>query len=421
MTHLYSPDVGISDSQILSPFGRHRIAENRLLGEYRFMYGSGTTTELNHFTSGTATITSDYVNVRQVAAIGTSAGDRAVVQTKQYHPHIVGTSNIAHISFTMSTGKPNLVQRIGAFDDLNGVFGEYSGDEMYIVIRNNGVDTQRIPRSEWNVDRLDGSRSEFNPSGLTMDPTKTQVMAIDYQWMGAGQVRVGIMSGTTVRFLHIFKHANIISGNFISQPSLPVRWEILNSGPTHSPSELHIISAAVHSEGADYETGFTRSVSTDGTPVTLTAANSAAGRVILAIRLKNNLVGKLNRSLARLKSWEIFSSGTTNYKIVVLPGSASIGAATWSNVPGYSWCEFSKDFPLAAGWAALNNYNVLHDGFVSGSQGQNLGSAILNATNRSSAIFQNYDATDSQILAVVGYNIGADVTTQASMSWIEVK
>lgn len=421
MTHLYSPDVGIADSQILSPFGRHRTAATRLLGEYRFMYGSGTVYEINQVTVGGGTATTDFANVRMVAAVGTASGDKVIVQTKQYHPYIVGTSNVAYISFTMSPGKTNLTQRIGMFDDQNGIFGEYANNEMFIVIRNNGVDEHRVPRSQWNVDRLDGSKNEFNPSGITFDPSKTQIMVVDYQWMGAGQIRVGVMTGTTVSYFHTFRNTNTISGNFMSQPSLPVRWEIVNTGTTASASELHVIAAAVHSEGSDFETGFTRSISTDGTPVTLSAANAAAGRGVLAIRLKNSLVGKQNKSLARLKVWEIFSSGTVNYKIVILPGSASIGAATWDPVPGYSWCEFAKNFPMATGWAALNNYNVLHDGFVSGSQGRNYGGTIQHAENRSSTIYQNYDSTDSQILCVIGYNTGADVTVQASLSWIEVK
>jgi hypothetical protein len=46
---------------------------------------------------------------------------------------------------------------------------------------------ERIPQSQWNIDRCDGSGStEFN-----LDLTKMQMFYIDYSWYGAGAIRFG--------------------------------------------------------------------------------------------------------------------------------------------------------------------------------------------------------------------------------------
>ncbi len=43
-------------------------------------------------------------------------------------------------------------------------------------------------REDWNVDRLDGSGNEFNPSGMTLDPTKLNVYQIALRWLGVGTI-----------------------------------------------------------------------------------------------------------------------------------------------------------------------------------------------------------------------------------------
>lgn len=415
--------VSFGDSGSLTAFGRVRSADARLLGEYRYMYGSGTSVEMNDKIVGGGTLVSDQPRNCYLANVGTTSGDRVVRQTKQYHPYIAGTSNIGMLTFTFNQAKANLRQSVGMFDDLNGIIFRMNGLVPELVIRKNGVDAEVVPQTEWNVDRLDGSHGVLNTSKALADWSKSQILVIDYQWLGIGRVRVGFVIGDVQIIVHHFHHANQVTEVYMNQPSLPCRWEIHNVGITTSASQLMMICAAVYCEGADTETGFIRAVSTDGTAVPLTTANSANGYGIVAIRLKNTLVGKPNHAMARLKHHSIISDQDVQYKIVILPGSVALnGSPTWTAVPGYGWCEYTKNFALASGWNSTNDFLVLDDQFSTGSINNKAGMVTNIATsNRNDVIYQNYDATDSQILAIIGYRLTADALVHASLKWLEVK
>lgn len=426
MTFIYDDKIRFDDSADLTAFGRLRTADARLLGEYRYMYGSGTSPEMNDHIVGGGALVADYPRNCFLARVGTANNDTVIRQTKQYHPYISGTSNIGMITFTFNAAKNNLRQSVGLFDDLNGIIFRLNGSTAEIVIRKNGVDNEVISQQNWSLDRLDGSMNEYNKSGFLADWTKSQILIIDYQWLGVGKVRIGFVTNSEITYVHQFEHVNKVSEVYMNQPSLPCRWEIKNTGITSSNSELMIICGAVYCEGADYETGFMRSVSTDGTTVTLAADSSANGKGIIAIRLKNSLVNnKQNRAMARLKNFSLVVDNDTQYKIVILPNDtylANSANTVWTTVPGYGWCEYVKNFNMATNWSANNDYWVISDGFATGSAGNKAGSVETTLVdNKTSSIFQNYHSNNSQIFAIVGYRLGTDVNSRASLSWLEVK
>lgn len=421
MTYLFDDKIRYDDSPNLDAFGSLRTSVARLLGEYRYMYGSGATVQFNDLLANSGTLTADYVNNCFYADVTTASGSRAVRQTKQYHPYIPATSNKFMMTFKMDTAKANLVQAVGAFDDNDGIFFRMNGTTPEMVIRRNGVDAEVVPQSQWNKDRLDGSMTEFNQSGVTADFTKCQIFVCDFQWLGVGRVRVGFATDGSFTIVHEFSHANRSTETYMKQPSLPLRWEIKNTGTTASASRLQMICGAVYCEGADAETGFSRSVSTDGTVITV--SNATEGQLVLAIRLKNTLVGKQNHSLARLKNWVILATNDVQYKLVVLNDATKInGTPTWNAVPGYGWCEYTKNAAMVTGWATANDYNVIHDGFATGANGAGSGSNVVTGSeNINNAIYQNYDSTNSQILALVAYKLATNADVKASFSWLEVK
>jgi hypothetical protein len=428
MTFLYEPAISFANTPDLTSFGRLRTAHARLLGEYRYMYGSGSSVEMNDKITGGGTLVADYVRNAHIATLTSASGDRVIRQTKHYHQYIPGTSNLGILTFTLNVAKTNLKQSVGLFDDDNGIIFRMNGLVPEFVIRKQGVDSQIVSASNWNEERFDGSKSKFNPSGHTVDWSKSQILIIDYNWLGLGRVRVGFIREGHMFICHNFEHTNVVTEAYMNQPSLPCRWEIENTGATASSSQLMMICGAVYCEGADIETGFSRSVSTDGTAITLTTANSGVdGRCILAFRLKNTLVGKQNHTLARLKQWTLSTTEDLHYKVVILPNSTYVtGSPTWSTVPGYGWCDYSKNFALTPGWQTSNEYAVILDTFAlsGGGTGSNISSGsspITAIDNKSNAIYQNYDSTDSQIMAIIGFRLNADAAVKASMNWIEVK
>lgn len=435
MTFIYDTKISYADGANLSAFSRVRTAEARLLGEYRYMYGSGDLNEMNDKIVGNGSLVADYDRNCYLAKVNMASGDRAIRQTKQYHPYIAGTSNLGFITFTLNPPKANVSQSIGMFDDYNGILFRMNGTVPEVVIRKCADYTfantteQVVSSNNWNIERFDGSMNEYNQSGITIDWTKSQILIIDYQWLGLGRVRVGFVIDGIIHYCHQFTHANKVTEVYMHQPSLPCRWEIENKGISSSNSQLMIVCASVYCEGADRETGFTRSISTDGNLVTLTTATNpttTSAHGILAIRLKNKLINnKPNHSIARLKDYMVVTDQDVQYKILVLPNKSYLANAnvSFTTVPGYGWCEYLTNFALVSNWNANNQFTCLSDGFATGSQGNKSGSVETNLIdNRTSAIYQNYDSTDSQILAIVAYRVsGTDTGIRASINWIELQ
>lgn len=411
-----SVGVTYEDSANLSAFGRLRSANTRLLGEFRTHYGTLDPVEIvtKFEVGGTQTL-----NLSQTHAlinVTSDAGSRALRQSRQYHPYIPGTTNLAFVSFTLDTAESGLQQMVGLFDDSNGIFFRMNGTVPEMVIRKNGVDTEVVEQSNWNVDTLDGA----GPSGITLDFTKSQIFVCDYQWLGVGRVRVGFNLDGRLYYTHYFSHANAIVEPYMYQPSLPVRWEIINSTDTSGASSLMCICFGVYVEGSEVDTGFDNSASTDTTAISL-GAGADAVKGLLAVRLKNSVGGIPVRAKALLKDWQVVTNLTAQYRVMILQSSADIaGTPTWASATPTGWCEYITDFSLAAGPVPANAV-ILFDGYASG--GDNRGVANFVATdNRSSAIYQNYDSTDSMIIAIVAYRIPNDnAAMRASMNWVEIK
>jgi hypothetical protein len=415
--------VNILDGAINSAFGRLRTANTRLLGEFRNMYGTTGGAEIvTKFESG-GSQTVNLAQTHTLINVTDQSGSRAIRQSRRYHPYIPGTTNLAFVSFTFGVAKDNLQQMVGLFDDENGIFLRLDGGQVQMVIRQGGTDTQVVNQADWNTDKLDGT----GPSTLTIDWTKSQIFFCDYQWLGVGRVRVGMNLNGRLIICHAFNHANQIQTPYMFQPSLPVRWEIVNTAATASESSMMTICFAVYCEGSDNETGFENSASTGVTRITLAAApNNVKG--LLAVRLRNSVNGQPMRAYARLKDWQVVTSFTARVRVMMLQSKAEITLANgdvvqdanWDQASPTGWCEYLTDFRLASPTLPSNTV-VLFDGYVEG--GSNRGNASLfQIDNRSACIYQNYDSTDSMIIAIVADRIPNDNAAMlASLNWIEVK
>lgn len=422
MTFLFDDKIRYDDSPNIDAFGGLRSTSARILGSYRFHYDQDIITVMEPRVEGSGNISPDYSNTQFLGSVTTNSTDRAVFQTKQYHPYISGTSNKVLVTYRMDSPKANLQQCVGYFDDDNGIFFRMNGIVPEMVIRKKGVDNEIVPSSLWNLDRLDGTLTEFNPSGITADFTKCHIFICDYQWLGVGRVRVGFVINGAVHYVHQFLHANTTTEPYMMQPSLPIRWEIRNTGTTSSNSTMQFICGAVYCEGSDIEVGFTRSVSTDGNVTTVN--NTTDGQCLIALKLKDTIAGKKNKAFARLKEWAVLATNDVNYRIIIAPNASSIFSNTpnWANIPGYSFCEFTKNPQLNPGWASNVNFNVLVDGFATGATGTGSGTNQLTGSfSITDAIYQNYHSNNSQIIALICTKLSTNSDCKATLRWTEVK
>jgi hypothetical protein len=224
--------------------------------------------------------------------VGSASGDSVLRETLKPFPYQPGKSQLTLNTFCMSTPKTNLRQRVGLFDANDGVFFENDGTYNYFVIRSGSTGVEeRVRQDAWNVDQLNGTGPVTNPSGITLYPDRTQIMFADVEWLGVGSVRVGFVINGAYIICHQFNHANQ-SGNtkvYMTTATLPIRYEITNTGATTGNSMMTQICSTVISEGGFQVagTGNPRAAShLIGAPVRL--PNDQSFKPVLSIRLKSN-------------------------------------------------------------------------------------------------------------------------------------
>ena len=80
----------------------------------------------------------------------------------------------------------------------------------------------KIPQSQWNIDRCDGT----GPTGFNIDLTKMQMLYLDYSWYGAGFIRWGFRSATgDVIYCHKLANNNVNYEAYMRSGNLPGRYE----------------------------------------------------------------------------------------------------------------------------------------------------------------------------------------------------
>lgn len=161
----------------------------------------------------------------------------------------LGSGIIGYVGSSLQfIGPTGFYNRIGYFDDVNGIFFEYTstGDNypMSIVIRTNSSNTT-INQSDWNIDKLDG----LGNSGLKLDFTQVQTYLIDMDGLNSGRVRFGFYLYGKIIYCHTITNLNNLINPFISSINLPIRYEL--DGLTGGTGFVNLtqISSSVISEG----------------------------------------------------------------------------------------------------------------------------------------------------------------------------
>lgn len=332
--------------------------------------------------------------VRQAARasflLGTNgATSTARRQSRQRAPYQPGKSQQIQVTFVGSTPTADIVQRVGAFDDNNGLFFEVDGEDLCFVIRSNTsgstVDTQ-IPRAQW-IDKLDGT----GQSGLTIDVTKAQILQIDFQWLGVGTVRFGFVINGKWVICYQNHWANIGDVVYMANPNLPIAWHILSTGSTEVRT-LECICGKIASEGGFDRRGLSLAFDVEGATVT------DALTEVLAIRLDTTGV---EFGIAFAEAVRILCTTNSNYIYKIFLNPTGMSGGTW-NPPTGSFMEYSTDRTGTPGGPG----SVLIDqGYGTTSQDSSLGD-IFNLTGLGYDI--NAGASDILSLCLQKIGVGSD-------------
>jgi hypothetical protein len=269
-----------------------------------------------------------------------------------------------------------------------------------------GIATEvRKTQSQWNIDTVSW-----------IDITKTQLAIIDFQWLGVGRVRVGFAHNGNITYVHEFLHSNNLPTVYMSNPNLPVRCEIRNTGATTGGS-MDQICSTVFSEGGYVEAGQDWSVSSP----TLTVLAAGTTLPIIAIRLKNSYKTYSNRMIVRMGNVTMFSDGENiKWRLLKLPAQSYLTGTTWVDVNDDSGVQYNNTCTawtdgqeLDNGWVGASTQGSQKAG---GSPASNLPSSA-----KKNYIVQNYASTDSEIYLIVATNLGTQSTNVgAGVQWREI-
>ena len=190
------------DSGAVDAFGRSRVSTPVLLIDLKRV-GSVPDLQSTQSVSGSGSVNYVASRASNGLVVGPGVGT-AIRQTKARAIYQPGKSLQVFQSFILAPQRTGLTQRVGYFDNKNGVFFEVKGDSPGFVRRSfvtGAVQDHTIDRSEWNLDPIDGT----GPSGVVLDILKPNIFCADFEWLGVGRVRVGFVVNGKPLYAHEFQ------------------------------------------------------------------------------------------------------------------------------------------------------------------------------------------------------------------------
>jgi len=331
MSNLENVNIQWQDTGNIDAFGRARVSQVTTQGDFKQLHDN-LPLFIDEETIGTGSAAHSTTEARSQLTTA-AASDAVILQTKQRFYYKSGTSQLIFMTFDNFQSETKITKRIGYFSssttepftsDLDGLWLENDGTDVSINIYKTGTQIEQTDQSSWNIDPLDGS----GDSGITVDWQDNQILIIDFEWLGVGRVRWGLVIDGLIYYFHESKHANSTQGVYMSSPNQPLRWEMRQSGA--GSGTFNVICSSVNSEGAINNLGKILSENLGTTPVN---ANSTSNKyALLGIRLQTAKVD----TLVDLINYSILSETNDNQLIEVWLNPTVAGLFTFTSVTNSS-------------------------------------------------------------------------------------
>jgi hypothetical protein len=397
-----------NEPMLADAFGRLRVSSPLTLFDSSHRYRDNGLWATSTASGGAAVFSANegLVNLN----VDTTSGSQVLRETFKVFSYQPGKSLLVLNTFVMAPAQTNLRQRVGYFGTDNGIYIQLNNSTLSFVERSlvTGVVTESVvDQASWSVDTLDGN----GPSGVTLDITKAQIMFMDIEWLGEGTVRLGFVIDGQFIICHKFNHANLIASTYITTASLPLRYEITNTGVTASPSTLKQVCSTVISEGGYELRGAQQAI---GTPITTPITFAAAGTYYPMIGIKLTST-KLDAIVIATAISVLGLGNGKNYSWQLIQ-SATITGGSWVPVGANSAVEYNITGTSVAGG------RLLAQGYVNSS---NQGSPSINILKE--ALFANQLERNSFtgtafefVVAIAIDTIGGTLGAYASVDWEEI-
>lgn len=296
-------------------------------------------------------------NTNQIdMSVSQVSGSECIRQTYNVQRYVPSRNSNLAFAIKLENPTSGIRRRFGLFEQNDGIFFEDGGDgDYYCVIRSSvsgSVNEIKVARNDWNGDKLDGN----GPSKIIANPQAQQLITIDYEWYGAGEIGFNYIINGQPRRIHTFSTANVFTDPWCRTPFLPIRVEIKNTSGGQPSGRYHLYqgSNSLTSEGNSLNLGVSESVST-----------SIAGTIVprdifyplISLRLKSN-------SLKGVVFPRHFQVATTQNNVNVfyrIIRNATISGSVWQDLPdGNSFVQYDLSGTSYTGGQVVDNGFVLY-------------------------------------------------------------
>lgn len=389
--------------------GRLKVQSQQTIFFNTFQYGKETDVWDESTANGASAVFDANISGIQMAVTG-NVGSKVIRQTRNVQRYTPGRCQSVAFAIRLQNPTTGIRRRFGMFDGNDGFYFEDCGtvdannipQYACVVINSDGATptVERIYRDQWNGDKLDGSGT----SGITANAAAQQLVMIDYEWYGAGQVVFSFVIDGLPRVIHKFNNGNRLLGPWAKTPFLPIRLEIENLTGVAGNHYMWQGSNSLLTEGSVEKLGIAESIITPLTGINLPLARTFYP--VISIRLKPG-------ALTGIVLPTFFQAGTLDntdiyYKLI----RNSTVNGTWVDHPDPN---------------AFTQYNYSSTGAIT--DGVALASGIINSGGGATQIRVDQDTvyqigrsalgtiSDTLTLAIAAKQANKDAV--ASFTWIE--
>jgi hypothetical protein len=314
----------------LDAFSRLRISNPVTVFDSQFTYDLQPLLFEQIAIAPNATITHDSTNrCALLSLVGSLANSNCYMQSFEHIRYQPSKSQLGFISFNFIEHVPGCRKFVG--------YGNIAGNCIQLRQETNGVwtfnifsDTDEgdfaVSQTLWNLDRLDGL-GILNPSGVTLDKTKTQLFVFDFQALYVGTVRFGFSIAGDVIWCHEEHHTNIAINPYIQSANQPIIAGMRAVSTAGINTTMKFICSAIVSEGGQDETTGYDFAQSSG-PVAI--ANGVDTHV-LSLRPSLTFNGITNRVKFIDFEYEIAVRGNSAIEYKIVLGQDLSGTTTFLN------------------------------------------------------------------------------------------
>jgi hypothetical protein len=367
---------------------------------------------------------SDQLTENSAVCVVKAANDFVKRETAKVIPYVPGKEQFATMACRFDIPVAGITRRIGMFNDENGVFFEDDGTgDYFLVVKKNGVETVRVGRNagEWNGDDLTGT----GRSQIVANPVAQQLLGIEYEWYGSGQVKFGYVIDGEFHVIHTVNNANSTVGTWTRTPFLPLRQELFADGTYSGPPQyFYLSSSSVIAEGGvedigtihNAENGLDFVTSTPNVIIDTTTNNLTLAKVfypLVSIRLKDISLS----AAVKIMETQVSSVDNTNLYFLMVRNATLTGATFADQGEPYSAVEVDT----AATAASFTKDDIIFSGAsLSGSSSPVQFGEQTRYQLRRKFVTNSFAALESDVVTIVAASTQPSKTGICNLTWSEL-